>query len=339
METRISDQEFNAILEGHALTQVAKEIQRWPVNTNRGSEIAYPCPNKARYLVLLRKHWSELPPITPELEELFAEGHMHEKQIADRLENRYGWEIWKPRKSLEWKQYQITGTLDREGRPPAPVCQQLGLDPEGVYPIEIKALEPHSWGKIGSIGDLLNAKQPWLRKYPGQLLIYLLLTESTTGIFVIKNKVSGKLKYLPLHLYEWLDYGTRLLNLCQEVNQHIANGTEPDVTDYEEAACGRCDLQNICMPGEVGAGAIPLIDDETELAIQRWEELKPLAAEYKKLDDEIKDPLKKFYPCGSNIVCGDFQISITECKKTLQAQPERTQTYPVVRIKRLKGER
>lgn len=329
--------DISQALDEHTLLQAAKRTKVFPCHTNRGSEIAWPCPSGPRYLYLLRKHWKDLPLPPGETELLFEEGHLHEDAIARRLEDD-GWKIWKPRKAVDWKAYQITGSLDREGTPPQAICEEFGIAPDTIFPLEMKALEPHSWGKINSAADMLNAKQPWLRKYPGQLLMYLLLTESPEGFFILKNKVTGRLKYLPMVLEDWLSLGTRLLDLAQEVNTYIAAGNSPPVKDYEEAVCGRCHARSICMPGEVGPGAIPLIDDEIEAALQRRDELKPLADEFKAIDDEVKEKAKLASPEDGKLVCGDWEIAVKTVTKIQKAQLERTLEYREARIRRLRGE-
>jgi len=202
----------------------------------------------------------------------------------------------------------------------------------------MKALEPHSWEKVDSIADMLNARQPWLRKYPGQLLTYLLLEEQPVGIFVLKNKVRGALKYLPMVLDEWLDLGERLLRLCEEVNRHLAEDSEPPVTGYEEAVCGRCRARMVCLPGEAGPGAIPIIEEEMAEALARREELKPLAEEYAEVDGLVKEKAKAAAEVDGDLVCADWLLSVKTVRREMKAQAERTLSHREVRIRRVKGD-
>ena len=323
-------------LQKHTIEKAQGRVETWPVNANRASALPWPCPSGDRYMVLLRKFWRDIPAHSGETELMFEEGHYHEKLIAQRLEED-GWEIWKPRKACSWPAYQITGSLDREGKLPATVSQALGLDKDMIYPLEMKALEPNSWGRINSIADMLNAKQPWLRKYPGQLLMYLWLEEPPTGIFVLKNKVNGNLKYLVMNRDEWDELATDLLNKSKRVNDHIMLGSVPLATNYEERVCSRCEMKSICLPGEAGEGAIPLIEEEVENALKRREELKALVDEYTGLDEYIKTEAKRTAPDGGKIVCGDWEITVKTYPKHYKASEERTLSVTEARIRRLKG--
>lgn len=218
---------------------------------------------------------------------------------------------------------------------PAVLAANFGLDPQIIYPLEFKALEPNAWGKINSIGDMLNAKQPWLRKYPGQLLMYLWLEEQPTGIFVVKNKVTGRLKFLVMQRDEWDHLASELLDKCQRVNAYLKDGREPSVTGYEESVCGRCELRSVCLPGEVGIGAIPIAEDSFLEALERREELKPLAEEFDNLSERIKSEAKRVAPDGGSVVAGDFEVVVKQINKNMKASEARTLTYSEARIRRL----
>lgn len=265
--------------------------KQWPVKSNRASQLGHPC---VRYLVLLRKNWREapLPPLA--LLKRFREGNLHEKAVMDDLSGA-GIRVVEQWRGFEWKEYNITGSIDGKG-----------VADGQVFPLEVKSATEFSFKSINTIEDMKNHKWLFMRKYPAQLSLYLLMDNQESGLFIFKNKSDGDLKPIPLHL----DYalGETLIQRAEKVNLHIAQDTptsEIEMIDYEDMICGECDFVHLCLP-DVKREAIK-IEDDPELIekLVRWDELKASYAEYQALDKEVKAKVKSV----ERAVCGDFLIT------------------------------
>ncbi len=259
-----------------AITEVkAKKIKLWPVNSNRASEMGHPCE---RYLVYLRTRNEDRILHDVGLQFIFDDGNLHEQGVLSDLKEA-GFKIIEQQRPFEWKKYQITGMIDAKI-----------LDGDKAIPIEIKSFHPYVWEKVNSIQDMLNGKMIFLRKYPAQLTLYLIMDEKEEGLFILKNKVNGRLKQIPITL----DYGyaESLIQKAERINLHVTAGTLPDQIPWEMGACEDCSFRIICLPTHEHKGS--LIDDpEIEMKLDRRGELKPMVDEYNELDREIKDRLKE----------------------------------------------
>ncbi len=333
-----TSEELNAALQEHMLSEASKRRRTGAYPANRASAIDWPCPSGDRYAVLIRQH---APPLCdPAMQLIYEQGELQEKHVSLRLQLD-GWRISDPlNKTVAWPRYQLTGHLDRLGQLPPEVAERLGLDPLAIYPLEIKSMSPYIWEAINSVGDLMKARQAWLRKYVGQLVLYLWLEEKPSGIFVFLNKSTGMLKFFIVHMGDWMTKATELLDRCARVNRHIAEDTCPEVTGYEESVCSRCDMKTICLPGEAGEGALPFPSDEMAEALERREELRPLAKEYGDLDDFVKAQAKRAAPNdkeNSILLCSDWELRVNRREQHYKALPERDLQVCTVAIRRLKG--
>jgi len=326
-----------AALEDHYLTSVAARAKGCgPAARNQASAIAWPCPSGARYLALLRTVQPE--PTTPELQMIFEEGDAQEKVVAAQLVMD-GWALIESEKPNKvWPDLQISGRIDREGTVPETVANELGLDPRTRYVVEIKSMAGPSWEKAVSIEAMMAARQPWLRGYAGQLLMYLWLEGRPAGIFVLKNKQTGRLRFLPMHMDNWVGLAADLVERCKQVNAHIAAGTIPEVTGYEDAVCNRCRVRGACLPGERGMGADVILNEDLEEALHRREELAAAAKEYGERDAFVKSQVKALAGDNSGTwACQDWLLEVKRTTKHLKAQPERDSMQTTVTIRRAKG--
>ncbi len=253
----------------------AKKIKLWPVNSNRASEMGHPCE---RYLVYLRTRGEDRALHDVNLQFIFDDGNLHEEGVLWDLQEA-GFKIIEQQRPFEWKKYQITGKVDAKI-----------LDDDRAIPIEIKSLNPYAWEKINSIKDMTNSKFVFLRKYPAQLTLYLLLDEEEEGLFILKNRSNGKLKQIPLYLD--YDYAETLIQKAERINHHVEAGTLPERIPWEEGFCENCPFSHICLPPHEEKGAL-LDDPDLELKLDRRGELKPLVDEFNELDSEIKNRLKE----------------------------------------------
>jgi CRISPR/Cas system-associated exonuclease Cas4 (RecB family) len=188
-----------------------------------------------------------------------------------------GIKILEQQRSFEWKEYQITGHIDGKV-----------LFGDQIFPMEIKSCSPFVFKAINSINDLKNGKYGYLRKYPVQLNLYLLMDNKEKGVFLFKDKTSGQFKEI------WMDIdyalGEETLKRAEAINTHLAAGTMPEPIN-DDMWCEGCPFAHICLPEHIGK---EVEIDTTNLSemLDRLEELKPIVKEYEEIDDQVKETVK-----------------------------------------------
>jgi len=248
-----------------------QKIKQYPVNSNRASDLGHPC---IRYHVFNRTRWEERALHDVGLQFVFDMGNEIEDIVLKELAAA-GVKVIEQQRSFSWPEYQITGHVDGK----------IVTD-DGVYPMEIKSCSPYVFKTINTIEDLKHGKYLYLRKYPVQLTLYLLMDNKDRGVFIFKDKTSGQIK----EVWMDLDYalGEAALKRAEAVNAHVAAGTMPECMEYDEQICGDCPYVHLCLPEVVGKEVV--IMDRTDIAewLDRMAELKPLHKEYDDLDAQVK---------------------------------------------------
>ena len=185
-----------------------KRIKAYPGNSNRASDLGNPC---LRYHVFNRTRWEEKTLHDVGLQQVFDLGNDIE-DIALKELAAAGFKIIEQQKPFNWAQYQITGHMDG----------MILIDGQ-AYPLEIKSSSPFVFDTIHDINSLKNGKYAYLRKYPVQLNLYMLMSNIERGVFLFKNKVNGAYKEV------WMDLdlamGEETLQRAEAINAHIAAGT------------------------------------------------------------------------------------------------------------------
>lgn len=264
-----------------------KKIKMWPVNANRAGELGHPCD---RYLVYLRTRGMERPLHDVGLQFIFDDGNVHEASVLRDLQDA-GIKIIEQQRAFEWKKYQITGRIDGK-------IQDNG----NIIPIEIKSFNDWNWKAINSVEDMFKSKAVYMKKYPAQLTLYLIMDEKEEGLFILKNKVNGLLKQIPIKLD--FSYAETLIQKAERINVHIQAGTLSDRIPYTDNICGVCPFSHICLP-DVTHEATLIDDPELEIKLDRRAELKEAKDEFENLDKEIKEFLKE----KPQVVIGSWQIT------------------------------
>lgn len=291
--------------------ETARRIKSWPQNSNRASSAGHPC---VRYLVLCRtagelRELHGLP-----LQRIYDEGNLHEDALMREMEEA-GLRIVEQQRPYEWKKFQITGRID--GR--------LAVNGNDLIPLEIKSSSPNIFRAILNMAptDMLASRYLWIRKYPAQILLYMLMEGSSMGIMVFKNKTTGE-KCQKLFILDeaMLEYAESVLKKLEAVNAHVAAGTVPDAKFIDE--CKGCPFaKTACFVGRDYGPGIDIADDpEIETKLSRREELQSARDEYEDLDKEIKERYR-----GRIAVVGDWMI---------ESKPYETTAYDVP--KEIKGQ-
>ena len=265
----------------------ARKIKQWPVNSNRASELGNEC---LRYLVLNRTRWEEKTLHNAKLQMIFDMGKMVEESVMQDLREA-GFVIVEQQRPFSWAKYQITGSID---------CK-IAIDGK-TYPTEIKSAAPFSFNSINSIEDMKRHKWHYMRKYPAQLTLYLLMDGKDRGLFIFKNKSTGELKEIFLDLD--YDFAESLIKKAEAINKHVAEGTLPEPMEYSEEICADCPFVHLCLPDRIGK-EVEIVEDGRLLELlNRYAELKPVAKEYEDVDSQIK----KLVEGREKIIVGNFFI-------------------------------
>jgi len=254
----------------------AKDKKRsiMPVNANRASDLGNPC---IRYHVLNRTRWQEktLPDVG--LQFIFDLGNEVEK-IVFRWLDEAGITALEQQRAFQWADYQITGHIDGK----------VLIDGYAA-PLAIKSMSPHIWAQINTAADMVNSKFPYLKKYPVQLNLYLLMDSKEYGYFLLFNKSPGQIKEIRFDL----DYqlGEETIKRAECINAHLAAGTIPTHEECADHCDDRCPFMHICLPDHVGTAPTIFDSDEIETMIDRMNELKAAVKEYSEIDAELKSKL------------------------------------------------
>lgn len=271
--------------------ETAKRIKSWPQSCNRASSAGHPC---VRFLVLCRTSGELKALHDVGLQRIFDEGNLHEDSLMREMDAA-GLKITEQQRPYEWKKFQLTGRIDGK------------IAVNGSYiPLEIKSSSPNVFRAIGDMSpsDMLTSKFSWIRKYPAQILLYMLMEGVSTGIMVFKNKATGE-KCQKLFILDgpMLEYAETILKKLEAVNAHVAAGTVPDAVFIDD--CKGCPFaKTACFVGRDYGPGIDIADDpEIETKLDRRAELHPARDEYEELDKEIKERFK-----GKTSVVGAWMI-------------------------------
>lgn len=263
----------------------ARQIKQYPVNSNRASDLGIPC---VRYHVLNRTRWEERALHDVGLQMVFNMGNAIEEIVLKELAEA-GVKVIEQQRSFQWKEYQITGHVDGS----------VLIDGEAI-PMEIKSCSPFVFKAINTIDDLKRGKYGYLRKYPTQLNLYLLMDNKPRGLFLFKDKTSGAIK----EIWMDLDYelGEETLKRAESINAHLAAGTVPDPIN-DDMWCESCAFAHICLPDHIGK-EVEIDTGELATMLDRMEELKAAKKEY----EEIEEQVKKAVEGREKILAGNWFI-------------------------------
>ena len=248
---------------------------------------------------------------------IFDEGNRQEEAVLEDLREA-GFQVVEQQRPFEWKEYQITGHIDGK----------ILWEGEAV-PFEIKSMSPYIFSEIQSFEDMKNSKHWWVRKYPAQMMLYLLMDEKEYGIFLLKNKSSGQIKQIDVVLdYE---FGEALIKKAEQVNKYVEEKTLPD-TAFDIELCPECPFKHLCDVAMNWEKGVEFVEDaELEELLKQWEFLKPFAKEYDQVDKKIKKMVE-----GKEKLCvGPFLITGKWVEKNMKPQPARTIRFWQKKITRI----
>lgn len=286
--------------------RTASRIKQYPHPTNRASEAGHPC---VRFLVLSR--------IAPELKTLhdiglqriFDEGNLHEDALMRELMDA-GIRVVEQQRPYTWPKFELSGRIDAK------------IAVNGAYiPLEVKSCSPNVFAAIRDMApsDMLKSKYPWLRKYPAQILLYMLMEGVDTGIMLFKNKTTGeKCQKLFVLGDDMLVYAETILKKLEEVNAWVRKGEAPPAVRCPD--CDGCGFaKTSCFVGQDYGPGMDIIIDRADLEakLARRAELAEAAKEYAELDEELKEAFR-----GKSAVIGEWKIESRAYETTSYSIPK-----------------
>lgn len=279
----------------------ARKIKKMPCRSNRASELGHEC---LRYLVYTRTHWEEKLLHDIKLQLIFDEGNLQEEVVLQDLKDA-GFKVYGQQSGFEIKDLEITGHMD---------CV-IEID-YVLYPCEVKSMSPHIFEKVSKLEDFFNPRYPWLHKYPGQLMLYMLAKDIDRGVFLLKNKSTGELKEIWVDL-DW-DMADELFEKARQVNEHISRGSLPDRLEVLDP-CQRCHFRHICLPEkDFGPGVIIEDHPAIEMMLERLGELQGAKEEYDDIERKLKNLLEgkeaiigRWFISGNWIERGSYKVDAT----------------------------
>lgn len=290
------------------------------------SAIGHPC---ARSLVFDQ---CRIAAAKPDLQPIFALGNMHERQamidLAEALQGT-GMDVVRQQTPLPPNPYGIGGIVDL-------FIEYREDGKRVVIPVEFKSCSPNTYNAIDTLQDMKDARQPWVRKYPAQLTIYLLLTNSPQGLFLLRDKVTGRYKQIPVPLdYE---YAETLIRKAELVTAAVAKYRTAKTPEEQVAAlppripfdpqiCEWCSHYQVCIPDP---NTLPesdnrLWDVHLDALCRETERLAPMVAEYEAAQEQIKAHCKTL---AKGCALGEQRTSITQ-GYFVTAKPYQTTSYAV----------
>jgi len=274
-----------------------------PCHVNNASSAGHPCE---RFLVYCRLNWKDKALPNLGLQYIFEEGNIHEQAVL-RLLSQVGFIVIESQRSCDWPDLEVTGHIDGE----------IQLDGD-LLPLEIKTSNQFTWEKLNTQEDLKASDKIWVKRWYGQLQMYLWMMSKPKGVLLLKNKQTGQLKQIDIEID--MDYSDALVKKLQSVNAHIKAKTYPQrITD--RSACQGCDFRHICLPDE-DSEQIQLTDDPDLLdLLEQREQLKDQAKEYEQIDKRLKEYYWKQSAPGTYLVGGKFQVKLVACSRTFYNVP------------------
>lgn len=257
--------------------------------------------------------------IGTDLAMIFSEGNDQGRMVTRDLIDA-GFIVSDQESQMAWPKFQISGRKD------------LKIWKDGFREkinVEVKSCSPFTYDKIKTAEDISDAKQHWLRKWYKQVALYMVLQGVEKYWLLLKSKSKGAIKIIEFVMTDDI-YNTaeEMIKKAEWVNNLIRIGEMPKPEDKisDVDYCQECEFYDVCLPDlSFGPGAV-IFDEESiaELVAQldHLAELKPLAKEYKDLDDELKAEMKMHSSEGQNkIVIGPWIVDIKEQSRKSVVMP------------------
>jgi hypothetical protein len=281
-----------------------------PQHNPRASNI-HDCARNIAYQVL---DWEKKKPFDEWLLARFEEGRRQEKAVIDEI-RADGFDVIDQdvngqltiavpeQNGAEFRRGEVlTGRIDGM------------IKWEGQWlPLEVKSLNPNIFNSVKSLEDF--SKKPIFRRYLRQMQVYLFGRNAEQGLFALSDCLGHRI-YLPVYL----DYGEAewILQHLERAARAIKKREYPDRIPYDSELCGKCQFAHICLPDVINAPAAMIDNPALEADLDRHEQIKELASEYRELHDKIKNT---FEGIEKAVVGGRFLVQNVPSKRVTYEIP------------------
>ena len=273
-------------LNAHVASGIRNQISR---GHNNASDIGFPCDS---YQALCRLKGKLRPKIEVSLEKIFRIGRVWEQPNIRWLQDAHIKVREISDKKFEWDEYNIVGYMDADIIIPE-------LDPDLKIPLEHKTISPNGFRAIKKCKErgisLTQADQIWVRKYPGQLMTYMLFKGVEVGAWFFFEKTSGDFLWWITQLD--FEYAETLIRRAERCEKNVAKRFIPEPVTKED--CNYCDFaMTYCYPDkDYGPGFVFLSDQEAADYLDKRDAVLEAHKDYVPLDKLIKDHFR-----GQNVV-------------------------------------
>ena len=254
-----------------------------------------------------------VPPFEPETKAKFKRGKQRERDLNVGL-IRVG-QLCKPSFEIIAAQESIS-IKDRNGRLiiSGKIDGRLKWENGSTWPYEIKSWSVYLTDRIYAFSDLYLNQWTWSGGH--QLLSYLYGTGEPHGLLVLDRP--GLPRLIEVDLEPYLEDIEGFLQDAEICVDYIENGSLPDYIN-DPKTCKACPFfGSICQPDLKYEGAKVIVDEELEAMLERREDLKTAAGEYKDLDSQVKTRLRGV----EQAVAGSFLIEGRWQQRTAFDLPE-----------------
>jgi len=246
--------------------------------------------------------WQDRLPPRAGLQELFDQGRVEEAASRRDIEEA-GFQITRAEDPLL---IQVRGSHRRIISGKMDFCVTGGFLGRREVPAEHKGLSYGGDTRHATWRDMLTAKQVWVRQYPAQMQLYMLMAGFEEGLLALRGKESGQITWLPIEFDA--DYCESILQSAERVYDALDAGTPPSRMQFCPNTCPTCDFTHICAPETEWVGTPILQDEELERELERRAALKEVVDSYKASDDYLKAKFARVEEPGV-WRCGRFEIT------------------------------
>ncbi len=281
---------------------------------NRASSLGHPCERLLTYR-RLPDHYMHAAPTPLDRASVFYEGGVHERAIVQEM-LQDGFDVLWTQRPFEYE--GIGGTIDG-ALPPENGGQPEPFDAKSMADHAFKAMPTTQVGSVlyGELAYFANAdaKHWWLRQYPAQMEIYLLMSGCPKGWFIVKNKTTGMRVWVLVLLDDpALGRCQGLLDKSRRIDGYVLRNEVPDRT-CDGTLCTWCDMRLHCAPPLLEPGRIALLDDEYADRLTALHAALGTAKAVIKEETACKDIAKAALPDGGVGVAGNWTVIVDKGAK------------------------
>jgi len=240
----------------------------------------------------------------PERQAIYDLGNDMERIVLRELEFEMGIEILQRGRDYLDPVLQLSGHMDALiGVAPAEGPPIRG--PRSICVAEIKGLNPNTAERVRTLADIRENRASWVRKYYWQLQAYLMLSARPLGLFVLKNKSTGEIRFVACPA----DYGAAADIRAKALRLKAAVATGEPPARHVTGECERCPFLAVCGPDwDFGPGVAVLDDAELVALLETREENAAARAVYEDADDEAKAALRMIMVDRDEALVGPFVV-------------------------------